>query len=127
MINNETYKILGVYEIKGVPDVHLIEVLISVPPSCVDVSSFTQKDDNLPTDSWQVAYDELYLNKEGTRVIGAFGDQDKLSGETETRIVFFMHYLDLSRPLQTPFGDVPLMEPTNMPARLRGKVKYSEP
>jgi hypothetical protein len=37
-----------------------------------------------------------------------------------------MHFLDLSRPLRTPFGEIPLPEPTEHPERL-AIVEYEEP
>ena len=42
------------------------------------------------------------------------------------RLAFFMHHLDLERPLSTPFGEVPLRSPNDLPERLRD-IEYEEP
>ena len=117
-------ELIGVYQIEASPNVHLIELIINVPPNKVDVFSFTQRDDILPRDSWQVPYDEFYLNKEGTKVIGRFGDQDKLSEETGTRIAFFMHYINFNKALLSQFGETLLLRPTHMPERLSKIINY---
>ena len=59
-------QLLGVYKINGASDVHLLEFIFNISPTDIDVSSFTQEDDKLPKDSWQTAYDERFLNHDGT-------------------------------------------------------------
>ena len=115
-------RLLGVYEVAEMPDVHLIELLIRKPPNEVDATSFTQKVDLLPESSWQAAYDIHYLNEDGTEIIGRFWS-DGIPG-TETRIAFFMYFVDVSKPLLSQFGEIMLHEPTSMPERLSKIIKF---
>jgi len=126
MINQPAIpSIIGIYEIANTPDVHLIELFLDIPPSEVNVSTFTQKDDSLPEDCWQVAYDEHYLCKDGVTVIGRFGDQFSLSKEFTTRIAFFLYFLNFDKPLTTQFGEIALSSPKPMPERLSGIIEFS--
>ena len=110
-------QLLGVYKINGASDVHLLEFIFNISPTDIDVSSFTQEDDKLPKDSWQTAYDERFLNHDGTKVIGTFLEQRSLTGD-QTRIVFFMYYIDFNKPLLSQFGEILLPEPSLIPDRL---------
>lgn len=123
MESNSIVQLLGVYKIKGTSDVHLFELNINTSPIDVDVSSFTQKDDKLPKDSWQTAYDEHFLNENGTKVIGTFLEQENLKGE-KTRLVFFMYFIDFSKPLLSQFGEILLLEPSPMPDRLLEIIEF---
>jgi hypothetical protein len=119
----QTAHLLGVYQIDKTPDVHLFELLIYVSPKDVDVSAFTQKHDMLPKDSWQVAYDESFLNSDGTEVIGTFLNQDSLPG-VETRIAFFMYFVDFDKPLSSQYGDIVLSPPSHVPERLLKIIEF---
>ncbi|MCL2679184.1 MAG: hypothetical protein FWF18_02705 [Dehalococcoidia bacterium] len=114
----DSVNLIGVYQINKMADVHLIEMMINQSPIEVDVSSFTQKNDELSEDEWQTAYDEHYLNKDGEEVIGRFGDQHSLSKFNFTRIAFFMYFVDFNKPLLTQYGEVLLEKPIYMPERL---------
>ena len=89
---------------------------------------FTQEIPDAPTSRWQVAYDEEILNAEGDAIVAdGFFDRDKVDlWEGDIRIAFFFHFLDLARPLQTPFGDVALSPETPLPSRLL-IMKYEQP
>ncbi|MGL6195916.1 MAG: hypothetical protein ACRC2T_13965 [Thermoguttaceae bacterium] len=102
----------------------LLEMIVPYPIKECDIAAFTQPLDS-PRDYWQVPYLEVFLNANGEAKL-ADPEIQEWHGST-IRIVFFMHCLDLSRPLQTPFGDVPLMTPTKFPPRLKGLIKYFEP
>lgn len=123
MESNSIVQILGVYKINGTSDVHLIELIINTSPTDVDVSSFTQKDDKLSKDSWQTAYDEHFLNEDGSQVIGTFIEQDSLIGD-KTRIAFFMYFIDFCKPLLSQYGEILLPEPSTMPERLSGMIQF---
>ncbi len=125
MQSNLIVQLLGVYKINGTSDVHLIELNINASPTDVDVSSFTQKDDKLPKDSWQTAYDEHFLDEDGTQVIGTFIEQDNLIGDI-TRIAFFMYFIDFCKPLLSQYGEITLPEPTSMPERLSKIIPYEQ-
>lgn len=98
----------------------LVEIRIENSEGKLDLVNFTQADPGLPEDEWQVAYDETYLDSEGVR------RRDANSGSSQ-RIAFFFHYLDLSRPLRTPYGEIRLPEPQPFPVRLLSVVKYISP
>jgi len=120
-------ELIGIYKMEGFPDVCLIELLINLPPNNVDISYFMQKNNALSEDLWQVAYDEHYLNIDGTKVIGMFGDQHKLMEETHTRIAFFMHFVDFEGTILSQYGEIRLMKPVQIPERLSKIISYQSP
>src|SRR5688572_4981561 len=99
-------EIVGVYPVPEAPEpVHLIEVVVRDSPG-FDPAAFVQPDPDQPEENWQTAYDERALKESGDSPIT---DSFELSDrpdllEGDVRLVFFMHYLDLARPLMTPFG-----------------------
>jgi len=123
MESNSIAQLLGVYKIQGTSDVHLLELYINNLPTDVDVSFFTQKDDKLSKDSWQTAYDEHFLNEDGTQVIGTFIEQDSLIGD-KTRIAFFMYFIDFRKPLLSQYGEIWLPQPSLMPERLSKIIPF---
>ncbi len=72
----------------------------------------------------------------GEKVLDAVGEQvehdlwdgpgDRSLWVRDMRIAFFFHFLDLGRPLATPFGDVLLPAPAHRPSRLKW-LEYEEP
>jgi hypothetical protein len=124
MESNSIVQLVGIYNIKGISDIHLLELNINTSPKDVDVSSFTQKDDTLTKDSWQTAYDEHFLNDDGTEVIGTFLEQDSLTG-VKTRIAFFMYFIDFNKPLLSQYGEILLPEqPSLIPDRLSKIIEF---
>ena len=111
-------QVLGVYTLKGLGGVHLIEVLIHAKPSEFDVGDFTQADSGLPESNWQAAYDELYLSADGTLVIGTDVDLPE-EDSAPTRLLFSFDSLKQKHSLITPFGKVPLPGPELLPDRLK--------
>lgn len=87
---------------------YLLEVEIEPGDADVDLGEFTQPVDDTPRESWQAPWDE--------RPVGDGG----------TRWAFFLHYVDLSRPLLTPVGECPLPPPTPMPPHL-ADIAYDVP
>ena len=75
-----------------------------------------------------MAYDERVLNDAGDVVLTEPFElarrPDLLQGDV--RLVFFMHYLDPSRALRTPFGDLQLPHPSERPSRL-ARITYEAP
>src|SRR5437870_5751044 len=119
-------EIIGVYQVPDAPEpCYLVEVAVTDSPA-FDVGEFTQADPGEPRESWQVPYDERVLNSEGDEVVPTPSPiaSEMLTGNV--RLVFFMHYLDLSRPLHTPSGEIPIPEPSEQPERL-SMVTYEEP
>ena len=112
MAKEPKVRVIGAYQVPNYPDVHLIEVDVESPQSAVDVDEFGQADAAQAPDSWQVAYDERFLDSPES---------------TRSRLVFFIHFLRFDRPLKTPFEDVALPAPTPMPSRLASIVRYEPP
>ena len=102
-------------------NVYLVEVLIEQLDSNFDPGTFTQEQAGAPRDNWQVPYDEKFLDADG------MSKQSPQSGLSSTRLAFFMHDLNLSRPLQTQYGPVSLPQPTPMPVRLSSLFRYFPP
>lgn len=121
-------EIMGVYPIKASEPVHLVEILVKDSTSAVEIGKITQELPGQPRSNWQVPYDEKILNADGTRVMAdPFLERHKPKlWIGNVRLVFFFHYLDLSKPLQTPLGDVTLPPESKKPRRLSG-IKYEAP
>ena len=126
-------RIVGIYGIAEYPEVHLVEVHVDAPPSSVDTGAFGQNDTALPSGSRQVAYDERYLDALGNAFISArwtMGWEPLHEGIAEppvSRLIFFLHYLSLDRPLLTPFGPIDPPAPSELPQRLARIVDYQPP
>ena len=119
-------ELIGVYPVpEALEPCYLVEVRVTDSPG-FDVGQFTQEVPNEPRENWQAPYDERVLSAEGREVVSTRWPiaPDLLSGNF--RLVFFMHHLDLSRPVCTPFGEIPLPEPGERPERL-AIVEYEEP
>ena len=104
-------KIAGVYPVEADEPVHLIE--ISIEGGAVDGFDFgevTQEMADMPRMNWQAPYDERVISETDTRA----------------RVVFFFHYLDFTKPLLTPAGELALPPPKEMPARLK-EIVYEAP
>jgi hypothetical protein len=71
-------------------------------------AAFTQKQSDQPSENWQVAYDEHAI------------------AEAEGRWAFFFHFLDRSKPLETPAGARVLPVATARPPHL-DHVAYDAP
>ncbi len=122
---NDKLNIIGVYEIEGHKDVHLIELLINEKPSLIDVGQFTQENPSQPKDKWQVAYDEYYLNSTGEKVIGDFFDLP-INDNTPTRLTFFLYFINFDLPLITQFGIIELQPAIKLPKRLESIITFED-
>jgi len=119
-----TIKLLGLYPIQK--NIHLIECLIKgMPDEVVRVGEFTQPRAGVDRSGWQVAYDEHLLNRSGSDGFTIFAPKG-IQIETDLRVAFFMHHLELRLPLATPGGELRLPDETPKPERL-GFLKYREP
>ncbi len=83
---------------------YLLEIRINPPDGAVDWSALTQPIPGQPRRNWQSPYGVSPLDERGGRW------------------TFFFHYLDPSRPLQTPLGNRALPEVSPTPKRLRSIV-----
>ena len=119
-------QLIGIYSVEENPDVFLIELFVNKNPSQLDVGKFTQRVDELPESSWQAPFFEKYLDPKGEKIIG---DDFKIPETLEdiTRLTFFIYYLDITKPLLTPFGEIPLIEVTDAPERIKKIIQYEDP
>jgi hypothetical protein len=118
-------ELIGIYTVENNEDVHLIELTFDIAPDNVDVGQITQEIQGQPQGNWQSPWDEKYLDDNGEKVIGDYFDAPK--GGRKTRLVFFFHDIDFSRPLLTQEGQLTLTMPTSLPDRLRDKLTYERP
>lgn len=120
--------VLGVYPVRAPEPCHLIEMRIRGVESPFDFGAITQPKHGVGRSFWQVPWMEALLSAEGTRIVATSSQlhdrPELLSGDI--RIAFFLHDLDLTRALETPFGSVDLTEPSTRPRRLRA-LRYEEP
>jgi hypothetical protein len=121
--------VLGVHRVRAKEPCFLIEIIVRESTGCFDVGKIAQKTTNPP--SHQVAYDERILNADGRHELSEtcldWPDRsDDYRWIGDIRITFFLHYLDLEKPLETPFGSVELPDSTPRPSRLRF-IKYQSP
>jgi len=106
----EKLTVLGVHPVTSEEPCHLIEIAVLGLEKELDFGQITQEADGQPRDNWQVPYDEQVLEE----------------ARGKARYAFFFHYLDLAKPLLTPFGPQQLPKPTKMPNHLKG-IKYDPP
>lgn len=119
-------EIIGVYTIEGQNDVHLIEMLVNAKYTDFDIGEFTQEQVGVDKSSWQVAWDEKYLNLQGTAIIGDWS-KPPIEPTDLTRLTIFLHFIDFKMPLITPFGEIELKKPEKLPERLNGIIEYEQP
>ena len=114
--------IIGIYTIPKSQETKLIEITFDCPPSQLHVGKITQPLDNTKQSDWQVAYDEHYLNVDGTEVIGGFGEVP--IDVAFTRLAFFLYFVNFDKPLLTQFGKIQLPKETPMPNRLETIISF---
>ena len=114
--------IIGVYTISKSQEAKLIEITVDCPPSQLHIGKITQPDDNTRASNWQVAYDEHYLNVDGTAVIGRFGEVP--IDAPSTRLAFFLYFVNFDKPILTQFGKIQLPKETPIPNRLEKIISF---
>ena len=83
---------------------YLIEVQLDPPVATVNFGDFCQQIEGRPQSDWQVAYDERAI-------------------DASTGIwAFFLHNVDLRKPLETPVGSLQLPTLSTKPAHLSSCV-----
>ena len=119
-------ELIGIYKVDKEEDVHLIELGIKTNHGTIEIGEFTQKQDGLDQLNWQTPWDEKFLNESGTKITG-----DWMNAPTDksdfTRLAFFLHFIDLEKPLSTQFGNVELRTVEEMPKRLADIIEYERP
>ena len=104
----------------------LLEMLVHEVDEACSISDVGQSEANELGASDQVAYAEVLLNDDGTRLLTQPFDDidlDALRGQT-ARIAFFLHFYDSERPILTSYGPIPAPPRTPMPDRLREIISY---
>jgi len=107
---NERVRIIGVHPVPGHENVHLVAMEILDPPFQFDFCDLTQSQPGQPRENWQLPYGELCLEATPQKELYAF----------------FFHDLDTGRPLETPFGELPLAPVTPLPREL-ALIPYQAP
>jgi len=102
-------------------DLYVIEIDVSRCESHFDVGELTQS--SAGDRNAQVPHGEVFLRADGVAQI----DVDAVDWTGTVRIAFWLHYVDLDKPLHTPFGDVPLPLSTPLPERLLAVMAYDLP
>ena len=107
---------------KQLSSVVLIEAMIWDRDGHFKFSDFTQANEDLPPDSWQVAWAEAYLSTDGKSRL-EIRSMD-LPKSADLRVAFFFHSWDESAPLRWSYGEITCTRPSAMPSRLEGLVPY---
>lgn len=119
-------ELIGIYEVSGHEDVHLIELAINTNHNNVDIGQFTQTQDGIDRLNWQAPWDEKYLNADGTIITGDWMDSPNDSSDY-TRLTFFLHFIDFEKPLLTQWGELELKSTEQMPERISSIIEYEKP
>lgn len=119
-------ELVGVYQVNENPDVSLIELIINKKANEFDVGDFTQEVIGQDRSDWQAPFDEKYLDTDGLKVIADSFEKTKILSDY-TRLTFFMYFVDIKKPLLTPFGPLDLGEKITVPARLENIIRYEDP
>ena len=111
---------IGLHPIDVSEPCHLIELRFTGLDAPFDIGSITQPIPGEPSSNWQTPYLERYLDESGTQSLADYGTAPLPADiwHDGLRVAFFLHYLDSSQPLQTPFGLVALPRETPTPERL---------
>jgi hypothetical protein len=101
-------RVVGVHPVEARQPVHLIELEAQLEDMPIDWPSITQSLEGRDSSYWQVPYDEHTVPGRNWHWC------------------FFFHYLDVSRPLSSQSGDLPLPAASPAPDHLRF-MRYEEP
>lgn len=118
-------RIIGAFRVRSAEPCHLVELETTGVTGQTDLSEIAQEPPGQSRSNWQVPYDEQYLDISG-KLLADPSDPWAQPQESDLRLVFFFHYLDFSKPLLTPFGEMVLPKPKRKPRRL-GFVRYEPP
>ena len=119
-------KLIGLYSVNENPDVTLVELIIDKKANEIDIGEFTQEIENEPRLNWQAPFAEKYLDKDGSTIIGDDIDLPDVLTET-TRLTFFFYFLDTTKPVMTPFGQLQLTQKSIQPKRIKDLIVFEDP
>ena len=124
-LNQNKLKLNGVYPIKSLTNVHIVEFEAKEQISDLEISQITQVVEGEERLNWQSPYDEKYLNT-ANEVIGDWMDEPSLIKIGE-KVVFFFHELNLDKPLRTQYGNFEISESNESPNWMDEIMKYEAP
>lgn len=109
--------VVGVYPVEAAEPCHLIELTIEGARPPIDVGLVTQRLRGRRRTDWQVPWDEHFLDLAGRAVLETTRPRQPPTTR-DSRVVFFFHYLDVRRPLESPWGKLTLPQVSDRPPRL---------
>jgi hypothetical protein len=111
--------VVGVYPLAAHESCYLIEVALVGVEHPVDFGDFGQPVDNVDPMDAQAPWMEWVLDATGlTALAGPWEPLPAESWHGDLRLAFHVHYLDVTRSLASPFGELALPTPSERPARL---------
>jgi hypothetical protein len=122
-------ELVGIYPVDADAACHLVELVIRNSTGPIDFTGFTQPVPRVIREDWQVPWGKMLLDSDGQACTADSFDMSEFDASDwvgDLRVIFFFLYLDLSLPLQTPFGEVPIQPVTSRPDRL-AFVEYEPP
>ena len=118
-------EIIGAYPVpEAKQPVTLIEVWVKDFHGTLDFGNFKQTASSLRPADAQSAYLEHRLSEDGTS--GEDVSLQDVAVQGSGRFAFFIHYMQLDQPLETPFGPIRIPQLKPRPARL-AFIEYDEP
>ena len=125
-MHKTSMKLIGLYVVNENPDVTLLELSIDKKANEIDIGEFTQEIENEPRPNWQATFSEKYLDKDGIKIIGDDINLPSILTGT-TRLTFFFYFLDINKPLITPFGQLLLTQRIAQPKRIKNLIVFEDP
>lgn len=117
-------QVIGVYAVQASEPCHLIEIMIEGPDEEPGLGAVTQPIPGQDESNWQVPWDERFLSQDGSSEVGVHELREPTV--RTLRVAFFFHYLDLSSPLLSPWGELKIPSVTERPRRL-AFMQYEAP
>ena len=100
----------------------LVEVMVRNRDARFQMKDFSQPQDGVPQDNWQVAWAEAFLSVDGQSLLV---ERWREPPEAEDfRVAFFIHFWDPVKPLFSSYGELACPPVQEMPERLRRLVPY---
>jgi hypothetical protein len=118
----EKVELVGIYNVETFKEVKLIELIIKGDINDFDPGLITQEIREKDRLDWQTAYDEKYLDLNGTEIIG--DDLNKPKDYNKFRVAFLFDYLQINKPLISQYGLIKLTRAINVPDRLKELINY---
>lgn len=99
---------------------HVIEIEADRPITRPDIDLFTQDAEKGMMS--QVPYMEVWLDDAGRPI-----ESDRLRPQETNRVAFYLHFVELDKPLYGAWGRMELPAPSDLPERLQQFIAYERP